>query len=1250
MIGYLSGILVFVLYAYWIIQTYYVQYRHGETASGLAWYFAAVGAMWAAYKAWTAFGMRRAKDGTVGVPRWTFPAALFLLVFLGCHLFFSLSGSAGAGGSVLAAKILGWSLLPGSLALVLYGVGKRLLAWALPQRPGEHWQAWSLLAIASGWAAFLTVWALAGVLGGLNAWVFCLTFVAAAAYGWRQSLEALAWWGGEWRQEPGSVRAVTSEWFFVVLAFTFASNLVNIVRPMPIGWDDLGVYMNLPKLMAQAGAVFQGSGLVAWQSYTAIGFAFGSPTQAFFLSCLGGVLGTWALWLAVSHALRARKTLVDVPLLAVTALYVMPMVVFQQAKDMKVDMGLLAITVGAVYPLAVLLVSEVRSGRWARVPGLSGHAGDVSVPASGWGWRPYALVGLALGAAFAIKATTLMTFLGAFALLAASAAGWPAFLGWCLSVSGVFTLVGAWKLLNVPVPAGIDVLPYGLALLALGVVGIGWSLVRRSSSWFRGAAAAAAALAAAAAVSLSPWISKNLYETVSAGQPLSVGTILSGYGSDRVRPALGAVYAPQELERKAQEEKDALAAKSGQTANEDLGRYIGYELGLNNYAKLPWNMTMQVNQAGEFTDITYLYLLLLPGSFLFLAYRRSWYVVFPIAAAAAAYTLFVWQPAYFVPAQSYDLIRANARLFVQDPPSQSPEPWRHPVEEDPEAPFAQRLGDSFRDLARPLVSALTPAAWKTSMYDLPWTGSGAETLSRFMADADAYGRTGVLPATPAGWSDRDAAAYANLLTKAVSVSFGRNVSSASIASDPDLSSADRAALLDLKVRHRSLSQAATDVLSGMALPFGYVWLVLAALVLLGFLWFATSDEPDHAEMRAHATFAAPYVLLYAVAAFAIPWYGIMMYASFLILAAYGLSAMVRDDALATPTERTYRAVGAAVLALSVSVYFLNSAIPHAANNLASASWNGYKVGASTVEEEILSPTVRPGYLEILAGLNLKDSVRPLAASVPKWAASPRADERYLAKVAAANGVADAGPVRAYRFLQSIRDQLRANPQYAPYATVAADALRSVGRQVLYPSPSDRNEGKIFRLGTFMTYHVSQNVSRFWDDSLLTWFDRYVADADPEVAAARMKKLGFSYLLADLNAATIDRDPRHDLTRRYEGLLWSFYAPSLELIHTDNLCIKAARATPGMSKAQFVSVAGTNYESFAADGTAVSRDQKRRNCADFIAGKILDGTASAVPELQDMAVAFTGTTDPAQLAGKILPYVSGATWMAVFKVK
>lgn len=48
---------------------------------------------------------------------------------------------------------------------------------------------------------------------------------------------------------------LSSEWLFIILTFLIGVNFINVVRPMPIGWDDLGVYMNYPRIMAETGEI-----------------------------------------------------------------------------------------------------------------------------------------------------------------------------------------------------------------------------------------------------------------------------------------------------------------------------------------------------------------------------------------------------------------------------------------------------------------------------------------------------------------------------------------------------------------------------------------------------------------------------------------------------------------------------------------------------------------------------------------------------------------------------------------------------------------------------------------------------------------------------------------------------------------------------------------------------------------------------------------------------------------------------------
>jgi len=90
--------------------------------------------------------------------------------------------------------------------------------------------------------------------------------------------------------------------------------------------------------------------------------------------------------------------------------------------------------------------------------------------------------------------------------------------------------------------------------------------------------------------------------------------------------------------------------------------------------------------------------------------------------------------------------------------------------------------------------------------------------------------------------------------------------------------------------------------------------------------------------------------------------------------------------------------------------------------------------------------------------------------------------------------------------------------------------------VIAPTDKIKNQENIYRLGTFMTYYMVDNNRRVWADNLINGFDQYIWDKDYSLITQRLQKLDIGYMIFDLNAATIDEDPRKDLTRRYENLL------------------------------------------------------------------------------------------------------------------
>lgn len=100
--------------------------------------------------------------------------------------------------------------------------------------------------------------------------------------------------------------------------------------------------------------------MIAWQHFTSLGFLLGSPTQAFFLSELGGILLVIACILGVRSIADAHISRSSAwPFVVAAGMVSLPMIVFHLAKDMKVDPALFGISVAAF----VALVSALRIDR-----------------------------------------------------------------------------------------------------------------------------------------------------------------------------------------------------------------------------------------------------------------------------------------------------------------------------------------------------------------------------------------------------------------------------------------------------------------------------------------------------------------------------------------------------------------------------------------------------------------------------------------------------------------------------------------------------------------------------------------------------------------------------------------------------------------------------------------------------------------------------------------------------------------------
>lgn len=331
--------------------------------------------------------------------------------------------------------------------------------------------------------------------------------------------------------------------------------------------------------------------------------------------------------------------------------------------------------------------------------------------------------------------------------------------------------------------------------------------------------------------------------------------------------------------------------------------------------------------------------------------------------------------------------------------------------------------------------------------------------------------------------------------------------------------------------------------------------------------------------------------------------------------------------------------------LIVLPYFLVSVIPHAWNNLPEDGLD-FKVWKTSEYEGIFQN--RPEYVKVLEKFNLKDS-SIVRDEVLKSIANPD-----LKKILDTYQNADLSEiVRVLEMAQQLGRE-KQTPQYQALALESRKTKERIYDALLYPKQGNRNTEKIYRMGTFMTYYITQNRTRYYDDSLISAFGAYFIGKDRDATAENLKKLGIKYMLVDLNAATIDQDPRRDLTRRYEEVLDFIKTDKVKLIATDSLCLQLALELK--SDGNYMNLAGTNYVSFLKDengGTrAIMPNTKTEFCGKVIAQIILENRVSEkeFTFLQPLAqyVVSKKPKSPEEALNFILPYI-GRTWMAAFEI-
>ena len=395
---------------------------------------------------------------------------------------------------------------------------------------------------------------------------------------------------------PLSWRDPTWLLLWLLLSY-FALNFLNVVRPFPIGWDDLGSYLNRPRLLISYGHFIRSMYSFQWEYLTSLGFLLFGYDSTF-----GTIASLMVNWMAGILAVLAIFTFLRVflgggGLLAALLYYTLPLVGHFSFADMKVDNAVFAM--GAYSVLALFLglfppsdaLEERHRVRWTIVSGVFA------------------------GFAFGMKSTAVMGIFALFPVFLGATVRWWASFPALLFVWGLYAWRNVFDFSSIFLRAGWGVPPLSnraLAFLLWGccVVLLLPSLRTRWRSWCT-LLGRVGVFGVAAAVVVAPWmwqetVLSSARALMGAEPPRVLVPILDIKGQRSASPGETVYSLPPELVVNTAD--PACSQPTG--SKEELDRYWGFQNGWRHYLTLPWRAVLNLDSAGY-------YVTTMPGLLLF---------------------------------------------------------------------------------------------------------------------------------------------------------------------------------------------------------------------------------------------------------------------------------------------------------------------------------------------------------------------------------------------------------------------------------------------------------------------------------------------------------------------------------------------------------------------------------------------------------------------------------------------------------
>lgn len=453
-------------------------------------------------------------------------------------------------------------------ALLSFAFGKKLLNFFKFETDTENKLGDSLLSIGLGLGIVMLVVFGLGFYGIITAPYIAITLILLATICYKEVVLFLNRFFLE--KFSFETRFFSFEIFFLIcLSLVLAMNMIDLVRPMPIGWDDMGVYLNYPKQMAGNQALLAGTTnnyfLLASLPFTFIRDEYLAAMNGMFVSFGGGVLMLLAL-IAFVRQFFGRQY----GLLSACLIYTIPMTMHQSYADMKTDMTLFLFMILSIYSFLIWFQQEdLKIKKWL------------------------ILSGIFAGIAFGIKPTAILLIFGVLIGVFYRIWGWRGALGIFLLE---WIVLHFQHLIEITRTLSASSQNIFLGILAIGaMISFVFALIKHQKT--KEVLLSTVIFCSFVGMSFAPWALKNLNEN---NYKIAIGAMLNGRDQKTPQLNLKALGV------------DASTCKNT-AKTEEMGRYLGYEENLFvRYLTLPWKLTMNTTVHGFYLDLSFLFLSFVP--------------------------------------------------------------------------------------------------------------------------------------------------------------------------------------------------------------------------------------------------------------------------------------------------------------------------------------------------------------------------------------------------------------------------------------------------------------------------------------------------------------------------------------------------------------------------------------------------------------------------------------------------------------